>query len=292
MRQDWHPEELDRYWTLSGEERGLLANKTSATRLGFAILLKSFQFDGRFPARREDVSAGIVRHLSNQTGALAETFWQEEWNERTQRHQRAQIREHFGFQLFHAEDEVDFLASLMEHVVSPNPDAEAFKIAAYGYLRSRRIEPPPAERLRRLLRQAVAAREERMIAEVAGQLSRATCHALDALVATHLPMEDADAEQISLFPVRSELSSVKNDAGSVKVETVLEEVAKLRQLRALELPDTLFRTAPPKLVTHYRQRAASEPPRELRRHPPEIRYTLLAALCWQRGGHAGRREGG
>jgi hypothetical protein len=64
-----------------------------------------------------------VRHLSNQTGALAETFVKEEWNERTQRHQRAQIRERFGFQLFHAEDEVDFLAWLMEHVVSPNPNS-------------------------------------------------------------------------------------------------------------------------------------------------------------------------
>ena len=39
---------------------------------------------------------------------------------------------------------------------------------------------------------------------------------------------------------------------------------------------------PATLVTPYRQRAASEPPRELRRHPPEMRYTLLAALCWQR----------
>ena len=36
------------------------------------------------------------------------------------------------------------------------------------------------------------------------------------------------------------------------------------------------------LVAHYRQRAATEPPRESRRHPPEMRYTLLAALCWQR----------
>jgi hypothetical protein len=26
----------------------------------------------------------------------------------------------------------------------------------------------------------------------------------------------------------------------------------------------------------------SEPPRELRRHPAQVRYTLLAALCWQR----------
>jgi hypothetical protein len=39
---------------------------------------------------------------------------------------------------------------------------------------------------------------------------------------------------------------------------------------------------PAKLVTHYRQRAASEPPRELRRHPTEVRHVLLAALCWQR----------
>ena len=39
---------------------------------------------------------------------------------------------------------------------------------------------------------------------------------------------------------------------------------------------------PAKLITHCRQRATSEKPRELRRHPPERRYTLLAALCWQR----------
>lgn len=39
---------------------------------------------------------------------------------------------------------------------------------------------------------------------------------------------------------------------------------------------------PGKLLTHYRQRAATEPPRELRWHPPETRYTLLAALCRQR----------
>jgi hypothetical protein len=85
-----------------------------------------------------------------------------------------------------------------------------------------------------------------------------------------------------LFPVRSDLAAVKDGAGAVQVETVLEEIAKLQQLRVLGLPAGLFQDAPAKLVTHYRQRAASEPPRELRRHPPEMRYTLLAALCWQR----------
>lgn len=75
---------------------------------------------------------------------------------------------------------------------------------------------------------------------------------------------------------------MKEDAGAVSVETVLDEIAKLKQLRALGLPETLFRNVPAKLVTHYRQRAGSEKARELRRHPPEVRYNLLAALCWQR----------
>jgi hypothetical protein len=49
MKQDWHPDELAQHWTLSDDERELLANKADATRLGFAVLLKTFQFEGRFP---------------------------------------------------------------------------------------------------------------------------------------------------------------------------------------------------------------------------------------------------
>jgi len=100
MKQDWHPEELDRYWTLNFEERNLLGNKTGATRLGFAVLLKSFQFEGRFPDRHDEVTADVVTHLSNQTGVSADSYREEEWNERTQRQQRSQIREHCGSSSF------------------------------------------------------------------------------------------------------------------------------------------------------------------------------------------------
>lgn len=53
MKQGWHPDELAQQWTLSADERELLGNKTGATRLSFAILLKSFQLEGRFPDARE-----------------------------------------------------------------------------------------------------------------------------------------------------------------------------------------------------------------------------------------------
>ncbi|MBV8054329.1 MAG: DUF4158 domain-containing protein, partial [Deltaproteobacteria bacterium] len=281
MKQDWHPDELTQHWTLAPDERELLGNKTGATRLSFAILVKAFQFDGRFPDRREDIAGSVIAHLASQIGVQLEAHPDGEWSERTQRQQRAQIRAHCGFRIFRARDEPALIAWLSERVNSANPEAEALKLAAYGYLRSQRVEPPTTDRMRRLLSSAVAHREERLVAETAAQLSPSTRAALDRLVRTQAPDYGVDTGQMQLFPVRSELAAVKEGAGAVKVETVLNEIAKLKQLRALGLPERLFRDVPVKLVTHYRQRAASEPPRELRRHPVEVRYTLLAALCWQ-----------
>ena len=44
----------------------------------------------------------------------------------------------------------------------------------------------------------------------------------------------------------------------------------------------LFADVPSKRVQVYCARAATEPPREMRRHPAPVRYTFLAAFCWQR----------
>ena len=282
MKQDWHADELAQHWTLAPDERELLGNKTGAARLSFAVLLKAFQFDGRFPDQRDDVANSVVVHLASQTGVPTQAYSEGEWSERTQRRQRGRIRKHCGFRVFRAEDEPALVRWLSERVASPNPEAEAFKASAYSHLRSQQMEPPATERLRRLLHMAVTQREQRLVTEAAAQLSAASRAALDTLVNTHMLENDGDGDQITLFPMRSELAAVKDGPGAVKVETVLDEIAKRKQLRALGLPERLFRDVPAKLVTHYRQRAASEPPRELRRHPPEVRYTMLAALCWQR----------
>lgn len=144
----------------------------------------------------------------------------------------------------------------------------------------RPIEPPAPDRLRRLVRAAVRMREDQLVRDTSARLTVPMRTALDALMQTD-PADDG-ADQATLVPVRSDLADLKQDAEAMKVDTVLDEVKKLRQLRALALPDDLFADVPPRLVTHLRQRAASEKPKELRRHPPEVRAALLAALCWQR----------
>ena len=49
MRREWEPEELIACWTLVDADWRLVTNKSGATRLGFAVLLKFFELEGRFP---------------------------------------------------------------------------------------------------------------------------------------------------------------------------------------------------------------------------------------------------
>ena len=49
MRMEWSAEDLVAPWTLVGEDWSLVGNKTGATRLGFAVFLKFFEIEARFP---------------------------------------------------------------------------------------------------------------------------------------------------------------------------------------------------------------------------------------------------
>lgn len=264
-------------WTLTFDERTLLVNKSGATRLAFAVLLKAFALDGRFPRRSDDVPMACVAFVAQQVGVSPVIYREADWRERTLRYHKAQIRAHFGFRECGVADTEELVTWLAERVTHPDPASEALKPLAYRRLRELRLEPPTPSRLVRLLRSAVARFETRLYRTTLARLSPDMHNALDALIST-----DSDDAQATLFPARSELATLKDDAGAVKVETVLQEIVKLRQLRTLALPADLLREVPVKIVSHLRARAANEPPRELRRHPPEVRFTLLAALCWQR----------
>src|SRR5436190_22268999 len=54
MKRLWSGDDLVAHFTLLSQDRELLQNKTGPTRLGFAVLLKCFQQEGRFPAKHEN----------------------------------------------------------------------------------------------------------------------------------------------------------------------------------------------------------------------------------------------
>ncbi|GGQ35896.1 hypothetical protein GCM10010140_77350 [Streptosporangium pseudovulgare] len=71
MRREWEPEELIAAWTLLDSDWDLMGNKTGATRLGFGLLLKFFEQEGRFPRHAGEVPRAAVDYMAGQVKADA-----------------------------------------------------------------------------------------------------------------------------------------------------------------------------------------------------------------------------
>ena len=97
MQVERDGEDIDDRWVLHASDRTLLGNKTGATRLGFAVLLKMFQVNGRFPSRSEEVPVAAVEAIASQIEVPAEAWHGYEWRSRAATYHRTQIRDALGF---------------------------------------------------------------------------------------------------------------------------------------------------------------------------------------------------
>ena len=61
MRQYFTPQELTDHFTMLPQEHVLLANKSGVNRLGFVVLFKYCQWEGRFPEHWQEVPRSLVR---------------------------------------------------------------------------------------------------------------------------------------------------------------------------------------------------------------------------------------
>ena len=73
MKREWHPDEVVEHWTILPGDRQLIGNKSGPTRLGFAVLLKFFQHEGRFPRQPSEVPLAIVECIAQQMNVGPET---------------------------------------------------------------------------------------------------------------------------------------------------------------------------------------------------------------------------
>jgi len=202
---------------------------------------------------------------------------------------RTQIREHFSFRETTMADAEEMTAWLISTQLASDQNIERLKELVIIRFREQQVEPPRNDRIERLIRSAYHTYEQTLFAETFQKLPQVTRERFDALLARSITVADTDTSEDeeggeTPLAVYAEivLHDLKTNPGPVGLESVMKEIAKLRLLDHFALPIDLFSTLSPKVLSLYRQRAAAEPPRELRRHPEEVRSTLLAAFCWQR----------
>lgn len=288
MKNLWKPGELEEHFTLLPAERELLGNRRGATRLAFAVFLKYFQYEARFPNNTRDIPVSIVEHLAKQVAVSAEQFYDVNWNSRSMKYIRSEIRLDLGFREATVEDGEKLSRWLSSHILSHHHRSEQLKALAYQRLRELRIEPPTVERMNRILGSAISLFEESFFKSTFQKLSLETREKMDNLLVTddedigHVNLAEEDLANPSSSR-RSIFKELNRSAGKANLESVLIETKKIQRIRQLGIPDNLFQEISPKVVDHYRKRSASEPPRELRRHPDPVRYTLLAAFSILRG---------
>jgi Domain of unknown function (DUF4158) len=96
VQADWKPDELIGAWTLVEGDWKLIANKTGVTRLGFAVMLKFYEIEGRFPAYPEEVPRTAVDYIASLVKVDPALFAKYSWRGRTIEYHRAQIRKAYG----------------------------------------------------------------------------------------------------------------------------------------------------------------------------------------------------
>lgn len=272
MQREWQPEELIECWTLLDDDRRLVANKTGATRLGFALLLKFFELEGRFPRAAAELPPVAVEYVAAQVKVRASALDVYQWSGSTIEYHRSQIRSELGFREATVADERLLADWLAREVCPVEFGEERLREALLRRCRGERVEPPASSRAQRILGAARASCEQEFTRRTRARLPGESVEQLEQLIAG----DDAD---IPAAGGAGFLVELKSDPGRLGLKTLLCEIDKLERVKAIGLSPDLFADASEKLVASWRARAAKLYPFDLRASPPEVRLTLLAALC-------------
>src|SRR5260370_9466729 len=259
MKRQWETEELVEHWTLDVEDRTLLGNKTGATRLGFAFLLKLFRREGRFPQHKNEVPGLVITFLATQVGVDATAYMQYAWQGRTIEYHRAQIRDALGFRESSVADGEQMQQWLITEVLPQEHQDERLREQAYAWFRRMHLEAPTPDRLTRLIRSAAHTFDHQFYEATLTRLPEPSQPPLEHLLLTAIvppELRDADGEkedsvgrqegqpsnmlQERKAQIDITLHHLRMDPERAGLATILKEMPNLRPIRDLALPDDLF----------------------------------------------------
>lgn len=264
MQRMWSADELGERWSLLPEDLALLAGRVDAGKLGFAVQLAFWRQHGRFPDDEAEVAPAVVAHLASQIGVSVEALDGYAWAGRSGRRHRVAIIDHLAVAAFDEAADARFRIWLADDVLPREFGPAALDEELRGWFARSCVTRPGGYRLGRILRSAQAAYDDAALQRVAKRLDAGMRERLDALL-----RDDGDGTAYARLAA---------DPGRVGLESLLAEISKLEQLRALALPADLLRGLHPDQAKRFRRRAAVESAWELRRHPERIRLPLLAGL--------------
>lgn len=214
MRQDWEPEDLIEVWTLLEDDMKRLRNKSGANRLGFAMLLKFFEVEARFPETVKEMPAAAVEYVAQQVKVPAEAWAAYDWQGKAVQRHRGEIRAAYGFRA-NTEEGQERLAEWLAAELCPVELSRDRLAAVVARCRNDHIEPPAPGQVGRLVGKAVKDFEAQFCRSRVERISYATRSRLEDLVAGSEDEtgEGADGEGAVAGGGRSHFTRVEGRSG-------------------------------------------------------------------------------
>ena len=226
------------------QEQALLAHRRGINQLGIAVLLKYFQWEGRFPTATQEIPQAVVQHLAETLGVTADRFTRYDLEGRMARYHKEEIRQWTGWRPDTVHDAETIQAWVAAHTrveEATLPHVLAHLTARYKHLK---IEVPTTQRLERLAHAVTRTVKDQFFTTLAQALSPEMCQHLDMLL--------TDA------PSSLSLTALKTATGRRSLPSLEVAVTQLQQLQSLVLPQELLAPLSPRYLRRLKLRVAAE----------------------------------
>jgi len=243
-------------------------NRKAETKIGFAVIYKFFQNNGRFPYSKFEISNELICYISEQIGVDSFYYNVYDWDGKSIVNHRKQIRELFLFRECIIEDYNTIKTWILSKVIPQNDDFEFVKKEVYRKFNELKIEPTTPEIIDRIISSAKNTYENNIFISIFNKLTVETIKNFDLFLATE--SQNNNMEQIIWF------NDFNIDPDGANVESVFNESNKLKTIEGMMIPEDIFKDIPSKILKKYYKRSKAENISEFKRHPDAMRNGLLA----------------
>lgn len=214
---------------LGQHELSLVKKKnTRVNQLIFALMLKYFQLENRYPKDASDIDDQLKESVISQLEISHTCFEECAWQSRTTERFRAEIREYLGYREATENDAQKLINFLMQEHLKQAPSFEKTLELAYEYFKQKRIEPFSEKQLLRYIKSANAQFEDRVFNNVYQALSS---NSLDHIEILLKQQEEDDEAEEKLLEQNIELISEKETNENIKEKITPETDVRLRHLK-------------------------------------------------------------
>lgn len=265
--------------TLDSEELEFTKRKfVPENQLAFAVMLKFFQAEGRFPIGDKEISKDIIKSIANQLGFNDTQCSIFNLSDRTTKRIRQEIRKLLELSEPTIADVDRLKYWMMKEVLPSSPTFTQCQYYARQFFKKYRLKSFTQKQVDRHIRSAMSNFEKQYYSSIVEKLDNKTKSIMDDLlqdVPENLP-------KVGLSPSKICLRELKRDIAGSKLNQVQFEIEKLNCIRSIKLPNQLFCKVSRKLVLKYYTRIMASSPSNILELIPDVRYGAMASFCYIR----------